>query len=173
MVRGSYYSTSRISGTPCEDGRAEVLILLVKQRENVENAGRVNKRCERVRGETIPVDCDVTYLSKDSRRGSMRESSGACRRINLSGRCLWSAKIAAVRSLAVVGRGFSVRGRGGSARLNSSRKKKGKNKKNGGRKSDRDENRKGQRVRKNWTERIYCNCNLKSQRLEICRIVQM
>lgn len=47
-----------------------MLILLVKQRENVENAGRVNKRCERVCGETIPVDCDVTYLSKDSRRGS-------------------------------------------------------------------------------------------------------
>lgn len=79
---------SRIIGTPCEERRAEVLILLDKQRENVENAGRVNKQRRRVHGETIPVNCDATYLSKDSRRGCMRKSSGAYRRINLSERCL-------------------------------------------------------------------------------------
>lgn len=39
-----------------------MLIPLDKQRENVKNAGRVNKRHEGVRGETIPVDCDVTLF---------------------------------------------------------------------------------------------------------------
>lgn len=37
---------SRIIGTPREERRAEVLILLDQQRENVKNAGRVNKRRE-------------------------------------------------------------------------------------------------------------------------------
>jgi len=35
---------SRIINTPCEERRAKVLIFQDKQRENVENAGRVNKR---------------------------------------------------------------------------------------------------------------------------------
>lgn len=46
MVCGSYYSMSRIIGImrKREERRVEVLILLDEQRENVENAGPVNKR---------------------------------------------------------------------------------------------------------------------------------
>lgn len=70
-----------------------MLIFLNKQRENVENAGRVNKR--RVHDETIlPVARRLVRLIYRktlflAARFCARKSSWAYRRsINLSGRCL-------------------------------------------------------------------------------------